>query len=101
MIVERKADAKPHVWTPERVDELARLWAQCHSAAEIARLLGCGLTRCAVLGKVHRLKLASHATPPRLVTRPARLRHAADAPLPDSPHSRDLSFLDLKPRDCR
>jgi hypothetical protein len=40
-------------WTPDRVEQLTRLWADGLSAAAIARQLG-GVTRNAVLGKVHR-----------------------------------------------
>jgi GcrA cell cycle regulator len=45
-------------WTDERVDVLSRLWLEGKSASQIAGLLGGGLTRNAVIGKVHRLGLA-------------------------------------------
>ncbi len=45
-------------WTDERVDLLSRLWLEGKSASQIAALLGGGLTRNAVIGKVHRLGLA-------------------------------------------
>lgn len=49
-------------WSDESVAELGKLWSEGHSAAEIARRLeakeGGSLTRSAVLGKVHRLKLS-------------------------------------------
>lgn len=44
-------------WTDERLGELKRLWAENWTASDIAAALGQGLTRNAVLGKVHRLKL--------------------------------------------
>lgn len=47
-------------WTDERVDMLKAMWADGRSASEIAAALGAGATRNAVIGKVHRLKLASH-----------------------------------------
>ena len=43
-------------WTPERVAILTRLWADNKSCAEIANALG-GVTRNAVIGKAHRIKL--------------------------------------------
>ncbi|MFN3511895.1 MAG: GcrA family cell cycle regulator [Phenylobacterium sp.] len=43
-------------WTRERVDALARLWRGGLSAAQIAAALG-GVTRNAVIGKIHRLGL--------------------------------------------
>src|SRR5947209_7702819 len=52
---------KPSLWTPERIDLLTKLWAERVSASEIARKLGCGLSRCAILRKVHRLQLPTHA----------------------------------------
>ena len=44
-------------WTDERVDLLRRLWEDGQSASKIAAQLG-GVTRNAVIGKVHRLGLA-------------------------------------------
>ncbi len=45
-------------WTDERVQLLSRLWLEGKSASQIATALGGGLTRNAVIGKVHRLGLA-------------------------------------------
>jgi GcrA cell cycle regulator len=56
-------------WTEERVDILKKLWAEGHSASQIAKELG-GVTRNAVIGKVHRLGLSGRATPSRPVKRP-------------------------------
>ena len=44
-------------WSEERIALLKRRWAEGLSASTIARELGPGVSRCAVLGKVHRLKL--------------------------------------------
>ena len=49
-------------WTDERVETLKKLWAEGQSASQIANELG-GVTRNAVIGKVHRLGLASRAQP--------------------------------------
>ena len=51
-------------WTDERVEQLKQLWTEGLSASQIARVLG-GLTRNAVIGKVHRLGLAGRASPSR------------------------------------
>jgi len=51
-------------WTEERVEQLKQLWTEGLSASQIARQLG-GVTRNAVIGKVHRLGLAGRATPAR------------------------------------
>ena len=50
-------------WTDERVETLKKLWAEGHSASQIAAELG-GVTRNAVIGKVHRLGLAGRAKSP-------------------------------------
>lgn len=45
-------------WTDERVELLRKLWAEGLSASQIATQLG-GVSRNAVIGKVHRLKLSA------------------------------------------
>ncbi len=47
-------------WTDERVEMLKKLWAEGLSASQIAAKLG-GVSRNAVIGKVHRLKLSGRA----------------------------------------
>ncbi|WP_332909033.1 GcrA family cell cycle regulator, partial [Paracoccus binzhouensis] len=72
-------------WTDERVETLKRMWAEGQSASQIAKELG-GVTRNAVIGKVHRLGLsnrgeegeAAPAAAPVAEARPA----AAPAPEP-------------------
>jgi len=49
-------------WTDERVSLLKKLWGDGKTAAEIAKELG-GVTRNAVIGKAHRLKLSNRASP--------------------------------------
>jgi GcrA cell cycle regulator len=51
-------------WTDERVEQLRQAWTEGKSASQIANLLGHGITRNAVIGKVHRLGLAGRAKPP-------------------------------------
>ena len=48
-------------WTDERVETLKRMWAEGQSASQIAKELG-GVTRNAVIGKVHRLGLSNRST---------------------------------------
>lgn len=50
-------------WTDERVELLKKLWLEGLSASQIAGVLGDGVTRNAVIGKVHRLKLSGRAKP--------------------------------------
>ncbi|MGO9744500.1 MAG: GcrA family cell cycle regulator [Roseiarcus sp.] len=51
-------------WTEERVELLRQLWLDGKSASQISAALGAGLTRNAVIGKVHRLGLAGRAKAP-------------------------------------
>jgi GcrA cell cycle regulator len=62
-------------WTDERVETLKKLWLDGLSASQIAKSLG-GVTRNAVIGKVHRLGLSGRATP----SQPARTTFKAPRP---------------------
>lgn len=59
-------------WTDERVEVLKTMWGEGRSASQIAKELG-GVTRNAVIGKVHRLGLSNRASP------------AAKAPVKEKP----------------
>jgi len=48
-------------WTDERVELLKKMWGDGQSASQIAKELG-GVTRNAVIGKVHRLGLSNRVT---------------------------------------
>src|SRR6201996_9429404 len=61
-------------WTDERVELLKKLWSDGLSASQIAAELG-GITRNAVIGKVHRLGLAGRAkSPSSAAPRPRKAR---------------------------
>lgn len=62
-------------WTDERVELLKKLWLDGLSASQIAKQLG-GVTRNAVIGKVHRLGLSGRAAP----SQPARTVFKAPRP---------------------
>jgi len=47
-------------WTDDRVETLKKMWGEGLSASQIAKELG-GVTRNAVIGKVHRLGLSNRA----------------------------------------
>ncbi len=64
-------------WTDERVELLRQLWLDGKSASQISGQLGHGVTRNAVIGKVHRLGLAGRAKAPSSAAAPPR---AASAP---------------------
>lgn len=117
-------------WTDERVELLRKLWAENLSASQIAARLG-GVTRNAVIGKAHRLKLSGRAVGDRgkrgrprglaaackrhvpkicdldLVIKSRTMSRANEPrpmPIPEPPPlpvSRRLSMADLGPHDCR
>ena len=68
-------------WTDERVEKLKKLWSEGLSASQIAAQLG-GVSRNAVIGKVHRLNLPGRvkAGGPVTSARSAPKRTAAPAP---------------------
>lgn len=66
-------------WTDERVELLKKLWADGLSASQIASQLG-GVTRNAVIGKVHRLNLSGRAKPAATQARPRKTRQPTAAP---------------------
>jgi len=63
-------------WTDERVALLTKLWADGLSASQIAGELG-GVTRNAVIGKVHRLGLSGRAKSPSTSARAKRTPRAS------------------------
>ena len=58
-------------WTDERVELLKKMWSEGQSASQIAKELG-GVTRNAVIGKVHRLGLSNRAGAAPAAAAPAR-----------------------------
>ena len=58
-------------WTDDRVARLSKLWAEGLSASQIAADLG-GVTRNAVIGKVHRLGLSGRVKPASGGSKPRR-----------------------------
>jgi len=67
-------------WTDDRVTVLKKLWLDGLSASQIAKQLGGGVTRNAVIGKVHRLGLSGRATPSK-PSRPAVVRAPRPRPM--------------------
>lgn len=107
-------------WTDDRVSILKELWGDGHTAAEIAKKLG-GVTRNAVIGKAHRLKLSNRVSPIQQNKKPANkntqrkpvekakvtpaivvekaVKSTAKAAVVSSGEL--YSLMDLKPRMCR
>lgn len=68
-------------WTDERVELLKKMWGEGQSASQIAKELG-GVTRNAVIGKVHRLGLSNRAT--GAATAKSEPKAKAAAPKPEA-----------------
>jgi len=76
-------------WTDDRVDTLKKLWSEGLSASQIAGRLG-GVTRNAVIGKVHRLGLSGRATTSRMKSIRPRVRANAPRRPQQRPNFRQL-----------
>jgi GcrA cell cycle regulator len=83
-------------WNDERVDVLKKLWADGLSASQIAGRLG-GVTRNAVIGKVHRLGLSGRATTSRMKSHRPRVRVQSAKRLMKQrmPNTGNLAFRNL------
>ena len=106
-------------WNAEAVEMLTRLWADGLSSAKIAEEMGNGLSRMAIIGKVHRLKLPPRVTrvavarippkrkkpraqfsrreigPPVIAVEPVR------EPPPLPPDYAPVTLADIRPNQCR
>ena len=69
-------------WTDERVEKLKKLWSEGLSASQIAAQLG-GVSRNAVIGKVHRLCLPGRAKAGGSTATTARVKR----PAPSAPRA--------------
>lgn len=98
-------------WTEERVAQLTKLWGDGYSASQIARILG-GITRCSVIGKVHRLSLPLRSQDARHKHRPAPQAKRAPAivelqppPEPEAPivleDGSHITIMQLTHGTCR
>lgn len=95
-------------WTDDRVSVLKKLWGEGKTAAEIAKELGDGVTRNAVIGKAHRLKLSSRMSPIQQNKKPkkpkadrmprAPRRSAKNIPIHKG---KELQLEDLREGMCR
>lgn len=95
-------------WTNERVALLKRLWGEGKTAAEIAKVLG-NITRNAVIGKAHRLKLSNRLSPIQQNTKKPARPAAAEAPVAKKAERPvaapvkvlGVSMAELKEKMCR
>ena len=87
-------------WTDERIKELRQLWSEGQSASKIAEKLG-GVTRNAVIGKIHRLGLSNRSenSEKKIITRkrgrPAKVKNA-DNIQEQLDNSKNKDFSEIK-----
>ncbi|PWK59467.1 GcrA family cell cycle regulator [Roseicyclus mahoneyensis] len=79
-------------WTDERVELLKKMWGEGQSASQIAKELG-GVTRNAVIGKVHRLGLSNRTT-----GAPVAAAGTAPKPSPEATPETEEAAQPLRPR---
>jgi GcrA cell cycle regulator len=85
-------------WTDERVELLKKLWSEGLSASQIATQLG-GVSRNAVIGKVHRLKLSGRGRASSAAPRPKKTAPSAPkAPRPSRPMTTTIGATALQAR---
>lgn len=82
-------------WTPEKIKQLKKLWAKGKSTVEIGRELG--ISKNAVVGKVHRLELDARPSPIKKATSPAPKPQKTKL----SNNKGYMTLLDLKLNSCR
>lgn len=106
-------------WTEERVSKLKTLWMQGLSCSQIARQLGGGITRNAVIGKRMRMGLPDRCQPNRTYIRkpkPVRIPRPKTASVPRVPKIKAeptqtlrgppergpnaVMFIERKPNQC-
>jgi len=87
-------------WTDEKIDKLQKLWGKGLTASQIAEKLGDGITRNAVIGKAHRLKLPSRPSPVKAEPVKKDPAPASEVKV-ELDESKKTSLLDLTEQTCK
>lgn len=85
-------------WTEDRIEALRKHWDAGLSASQIAKELGEGVTRNAVIGKAHRLGLKSRPSP---VKTDREKKKVAPKKVVKKTGKKLVSLLDLTDRMCK
>lgn len=101
-------------WSYKRIEVLKKLWQDGATASDIASALGGGVTRSAVLGKIHHLGLKRPRAPPACLPKPEVVTTSTSpvggvpepsTPLPSDPFTTQaplmLSLMELSGATCR
>ena len=79
-------------WTAEKIKQLKKLWSKGKSTVEIGRELG--ISKNAVVGKVHRLELSARPSPIKKDKAPKTVKKT-------TVKQENISLLELKLNSCR
>lgn len=96
-------------WTPDRAEKLAMLWAKGLSASEIAKQLGGGISKSAVISKKDRMGLPSRDEGSPKISKAQAAKSLGTAPVffvdrsretgaPRGPHN--VAFMDRDESSC-
>lgn len=98
MKLPQPSDFEGHGWNDAREAATRALWADGYSASQIAKMIGGGLSRMAVIGKVHRkgwlARAKASAPQANIKFRPGEDRRRPD----ESKAARDLRKFNPKPK---
>lgn len=87
-------------WTDEKIEKLKKLWGKGLTASQIAAEIGDGITRNAVIGKAHRLKLPSRPSPVKGAATPKVEK--PEEPKKETPvEAKRTSLLELTEQTCK
>jgi len=87
-------------WTDEKIEKLKKLWGKGLTASQIAAEIGDGISRNAVIGKAHRLKLPSRPSPVK--ADPEKKEKAVEKPAAaPEVESKKTTLLDLTEQTCK
>ncbi len=86
-------------WTDEKIEKLKKLWGKGLTASQIAAEIGGGITRNAVIGKAHRLKLQARPSPVKGT--PQKKEKAPEPKKQEIEEVTRTSLLELTEQTCK
>lgn len=90
---------KESPWSPEKIEELKTHWGKGTGTKQIACLLG--MTKSAIIGKAHRLRLKSRLGLPILKSEAKRTEPKPKVPPPEPIFTNGLGIMELNKGSCR
>jgi GcrA cell cycle regulator len=97
--IEIKLNGENMAWSEDRIAKLKEFWDKGLSASQIAVKLAEGVTRNAIIGKAHRLKLKPRPSPVR--SEASKPKKVAPKPKIKKENAKTVSLLELSERVCK